>query len=113
MATISRHQANRNVSAPDPKAVLAGLLRLAGLDETMLGDIALTGAEPALPSSFAVSTAAQAAIAAAALAAARCGGCARGGGSASASTCATPRSNFAASGIYASTGNIRLMIQTG
>ena len=37
----------------------------------MLGDIALTGAEPALPSSFAVGTAAQAAIAAAALAAAR------------------------------------------
>ena len=51
--------------------MLAGLLRLAGLDETMLGDIALTGAEPALPSSFAVGTAAQAAIAAAALAAAR------------------------------------------
>jgi crotonobetainyl-CoA:carnitine CoA-transferase CaiB-like acyl-CoA transferase len=71
MATISRHRANRNVSAPDPKVVLAGLLRLAGLDETMLGDIVLTGAEPALPSSFAVGTAAQAAIAAAALAAAR------------------------------------------
>ena len=51
--------------------VLVALLRLAGLDETMLSDIALTGAEPALPSSFAVGTAAQAAIAATALAAAR------------------------------------------
>src|SRR5580692_11856413 len=71
MATISRHRANRNVSAPDPKVVLVALLRLAGLDETMLSDIALTGAEPALPSSFAVGTAAQTAIAAAALAAAR------------------------------------------
>jgi crotonobetainyl-CoA:carnitine CoA-transferase CaiB-like acyl-CoA transferase len=71
MATISRHRANRNVSAPDPKVVLVALLRLAGLDETMLSDIALTGAEPALPSSFAVGTAAQAAIAATALAAAR------------------------------------------
>ena len=49
--------------------VLVALLRLAGLDETMLSDIALTGAEPALPSSFAVGTAAQATIAAAALAA--------------------------------------------
>lgn len=51
--------------------VLPGLLNLAGLGEATPRDIELTGGEPALPSSFAVGTAAQAAIAAAALAAAR------------------------------------------
>ena len=71
MRTISRASGNRNVSAPDPQRVLAELLNLAGLGETMLREIELTGAEPVLPSSFAVGTAAQAAIAAAALAAAR------------------------------------------
>jgi crotonobetainyl-CoA:carnitine CoA-transferase CaiB-like acyl-CoA transferase len=59
------------VSAADPKTVLAGLLNLAGLGEAMLSDVELTGAEPVLPSSFAVGTAAQAAIAAGSLAAAR------------------------------------------
>jgi crotonobetainyl-CoA:carnitine CoA-transferase CaiB-like acyl-CoA transferase len=59
------------MSAADPKKALSELLNLAGLGETMLSDIELTGAEPVLPSSFAVGTAAQAAIAAAALAAAR------------------------------------------
>jgi crotonobetainyl-CoA:carnitine CoA-transferase CaiB-like acyl-CoA transferase len=57
-------------TAPDPRAVLAQLWRDAGLDEAALGDVELTGAEPVLPSSFAVGTAAQASIAAAALAAA-------------------------------------------
>jgi crotonobetainyl-CoA:carnitine CoA-transferase CaiB-like acyl-CoA transferase len=56
--------------APDPRHVLAGLWRAAGLDETALGQIHFTGSEPALPSSFAVGTAAQATIGASALAAA-------------------------------------------
>ena len=57
------------MSAPDPKNVLAGLWRAAGQDEAALDNVELTGAEPVLPSSFAVGTAAQATIAAAALAA--------------------------------------------
>ncbi len=56
--------------APDVKNALAGLLRTAGLDVTALNDVTLTGSEPALPSSFAVGTAAQTTIAASALAAA-------------------------------------------
>jgi crotonobetainyl-CoA:carnitine CoA-transferase CaiB-like acyl-CoA transferase len=59
------------VSAPDPKKTLSELLNLAGLGERMLSEVELTGAEPVLPASFAVGTAAQAAIAAGALAAAR------------------------------------------
>ena len=55
---------------PDPMAALGGLWRDAGLDDAALGDIHLTGAEPALPSSFTVGTAAQVTVAAAALAAA-------------------------------------------
>jgi crotonobetainyl-CoA:carnitine CoA-transferase CaiB-like acyl-CoA transferase len=54
---------------PDPNHVLAGLWRAAQQDDTALQQVALTGAEPVLPSSFAVGTAAQASIAAAALAA--------------------------------------------
>jgi crotonobetainyl-CoA:carnitine CoA-transferase CaiB-like acyl-CoA transferase len=50
--------------------VLAGLWRSAGCDAAGLNDIAFTGAEPVLPSSFAVGTAAQATIGASALAAA-------------------------------------------
>ncbi len=57
------------MSAPDVKHVLADLWRLAGQDDAALNEITLTGAEPVLPSSFAVGTAAQASIAAAALAA--------------------------------------------
>ena len=57
------------MAAANPKEVLAGLLQIAGLGETMLSDVELTGAELVLPSSFAVGTVAQAAIAAAALAA--------------------------------------------
>ncbi len=56
--------------APDPKDVLAELWRAAGQPEAALDAIELTGAEPALPSSFAVGTLAQVSIAAAALAAA-------------------------------------------
>ena len=56
--------------APDPKTVLAGLWRSAGHDDAALRDVHFTGAEPVLPSSFAVGTAAQATIGAAALAAA-------------------------------------------
>ncbi|PWT92220.1 MAG: carnitine dehydratase [Proteobacteria bacterium] len=59
------------MSAADPQGVLAELLNLAGLGEATPREIELTGGEPVLPSSFAVGTAAQAAIAAAALAAAR------------------------------------------
>ena len=57
------------MSAPVPKNVLAGLWRAAGQDDAALGEIEFTGAEPVLPSSFAVGTAAQATIGAAALAA--------------------------------------------
>ena len=53
-----------------PKQALADLWRLAGQPDAALQSIGFTGAEPVLPSSFAVGTAAQASIAAAALAAA-------------------------------------------
>jgi crotonobetainyl-CoA:carnitine CoA-transferase CaiB-like acyl-CoA transferase len=55
---------------PNSMNVLAGLWRNAGFDAAGLNDIRFTGAEPVLPSSFAVGTAAQATIGAAALAAA-------------------------------------------
>jgi crotonobetainyl-CoA:carnitine CoA-transferase CaiB-like acyl-CoA transferase len=63
---------------PASTDVLAELWRSAGLDDAALREISFTGAEPMLPSSFAVGTAAQATIGAAALAAAelwrlRCG----------------------------------------
>jgi crotonobetainyl-CoA:carnitine CoA-transferase CaiB-like acyl-CoA transferase len=59
------------VSAPDPREVLASLWQLAGQPPAALKAVELTGAEPVLPSSFAVGTAAQATVAAAALAAAQ------------------------------------------
>ena len=52
-----------------PKDALAGLIKLAGHPADALAAVELTGAEPALPSSFAVGTAAQTSIAASALAA--------------------------------------------
>src|SRR5690242_9481745 len=52
------------------KQALAGLWRLARQPDDALDSIELTGAEPALPSSFAIGTAAHATIAASALAAA-------------------------------------------
>jgi len=58
------------MAALDPADVLIELWRDAGLDEEALEDVAFTGNEPVLPSSFAVGTAAQASIGAAALAAA-------------------------------------------
>ncbi len=58
------------MSAPDPNTLLATLWRDAGQDAAALGQIAFTGAEPVLPSSFAVGTAAQVTIGVAALAAA-------------------------------------------
>src|ERR1700761_6765937 len=58
------------MSAPDPKNVLAALWQQAGQDASALGQIAFTGIEPVLPSSFAVGTAAAATIGATALAAA-------------------------------------------
>ncbi len=58
------------MALPDPKHVFASLWRTAGHDDAALGQIQFTGAEPVLPSSFAVGTAAAAAIGAAALAAA-------------------------------------------
>ena len=57
------------MSAPNPKTVLAGLLRTAGHPDATPGAIELTGTAPVLPSSFAVDAAAHATIAAAALAA--------------------------------------------
>ncbi len=59
----------QGVTTADPNHVLAALWRAAEQPEAALGAIKLTGAEPTLPSSFAVGTAAQATIAAAALAA--------------------------------------------
>src|SRR5580704_10663431 len=56
--------------APDAKSALADLLHTAGFDDALLNGVTLTGAEPVLPSSFAVGTAAQVTIAASALAAA-------------------------------------------
>ena len=58
------------MAAVDPADVLVELWSDAGLDEEALEDVAFTGNEPVLPSSFAVGTAAQASIGAAALAAA-------------------------------------------
>jgi crotonobetainyl-CoA:carnitine CoA-transferase CaiB-like acyl-CoA transferase len=58
------------MAALDPADVLIELWSDAGLDDEALEDIAFTGNEPVLPSSFAVCTAAQAAIGVAALAAA-------------------------------------------
>ena len=52
-------------------SALAALWRHAGQPAAALGSVSLTGSEPALPSSFAIGTAAQAAIAASALAAAQ------------------------------------------
>src|SRR2546427_305641 len=57
------------MTAANPKNVLAALWRAAGRPEAALDAIELTGAEPVLPSSFAVGTAAQTTIGAAALAA--------------------------------------------
>jgi len=56
--------------ALNSNTVLAALWRAAGCDQAALADVQFTGAEPVLPSSFAVGTAAQATIGAAALAAA-------------------------------------------
>jgi crotonobetainyl-CoA:carnitine CoA-transferase CaiB-like acyl-CoA transferase len=58
------------MAALDPADVLIELWRDAGLDDDAFDDLAFTGSEPALPSSFAVGTAAQATIGATALAAA-------------------------------------------
>jgi crotonobetainyl-CoA:carnitine CoA-transferase CaiB-like acyl-CoA transferase len=57
----------------NPREALAGLWQLAGLPGDALEFADLTGADPVLPSSFAVGTAAQSAIAAAALAACELG----------------------------------------
>ena len=61
-----------------PMVALVSLWREAGLPAAETADLALPGAEPALPSSFAVATALQASLGAAALAAATLGA-ARGG----------------------------------
>jgi crotonobetainyl-CoA:carnitine CoA-transferase CaiB-like acyl-CoA transferase len=53
-----------------PKDALAALWRHAGMADAALDAVTLTGAEPVLPSTFAIGTAAQATIAAAALSAA-------------------------------------------
>src|SRR5262245_46789182 len=57
-------------TVPDPYQVLAALWHMGEHDPAALEAVELTGAEPVLPSSFAVGTVAQATIAAAALAAA-------------------------------------------
>ena len=60
-------------NTPNPVDVVRDLWSAAGLDTAALARIDLSGSEPALPSSFAVGTAAQASIAAAALAATEIG----------------------------------------
>jgi hypothetical protein len=57
----------------DAMTALGSLWQQAGLPDDALGCVQLTGADPVLPSSFAVGTAAQASIAAAALAACELG----------------------------------------
>ena len=57
------------MTAPNPKDVVASLWRAAAHSEAALGDLELSGADPVLPSSFAIGTGAQATIAATALAA--------------------------------------------
>ncbi len=59
--------------AIEPLAVLADIWHAAGLPEHALQHLTLTGRDPALPSSFAVGTAAQTSLAAAALAATQIG----------------------------------------
>ena len=61
------------VPTPIPVSVLQSIWRSAGLADSALAHVGLTGADPVLPSSFAVGTAAQVAFAAAALAAAEVG----------------------------------------
>ena len=58
------------MTPPNPAQVLASLWRLAGQPTAALTAVELTGADPVLPSSFAVGTAAQATVAESALAAA-------------------------------------------
>lgn len=65
--------ADRPEAALEPAAALSQLWRAAGLADSVLQRVHLSGIEPVLPSSFAVGTAAQASIAAAALAAAELG----------------------------------------
>ena len=98
------------MSAPDPMKVLAGLLRTAGLDNGALNEITLTGAEPVLPSSFAVGTACKPRSRQRRWRPASCGDCAPGGASLSASTCAARRSSSAASDTCTSTVNRPLTI---
>ncbi len=69
--------ASNNPGSPQPagraRAALAQLWRQAGLPAEALARVSLSGAEPGVPSSFAVGSALQAAQAAAALAATECG----------------------------------------
>ena len=58
------------MGTPDARSVLAALWRDTGHPEAALDAVALTGAEPVLPSSFAVGTLAQVTVAATALASA-------------------------------------------
>ena len=73
--TVARTDVNGDVNElrPNPARVLAGLWQSGGLDPAALSDAALTRADPVMPSSFAVGTAAQTSIAAAALAACELG----------------------------------------
>jgi len=70
-----RRMAEHNACMADklPRNVVADIWQAAGLPATALQQLSLTGADPVLPSSFAVGTAAQSTIAAAALAACELG----------------------------------------
>ena len=102
------------MTAPHPKTVLADLWRFAGQPADALDAVELTGAEPVLPSSFAVGTMAQTTIAAARARRRRTVAPAqRTAPARSASRCAMPRSNSAASAICRSTASRRRNTRTG
>lgn len=69
-SSVPAISAGSSASATLPADALAGLWHGAGLPPEALAHLALTGADPILPSSFAVGTAAQASLGASALAAA-------------------------------------------
>jgi len=68
LAVAAPKKLMNTISHRSPSNTLANLWSLAGLPPDAVAHAALTGADPVLPSSFPVGTAAQASLAAAALA---------------------------------------------
>ena len=103
---------DRRHDAPSATKVLADLWRAAGQPDAALEAVTLTGAEPALPSSFASAPRRRRPSPRRPSPPTNCGICAPAGVSASASTCATPGSSSAASATCASTASRRTSIAT-